>query len=151
MRTTWDRRKDRFLEGLSKSYAIAKRCFEFVGQSRAVSWLRSQFPTIPTLLAVILGFGLKAYWDSAEAARLQRVEVHRAARSVAFELQSNLDLVGFDLDYLARDQIGPHVGDANPATIAQTTSYTFRQKLNLNAQLADSQIRRLKPGRLSQI
>ena len=102
-RAIWGRGKDRFLEGLSKSYSIAGRSFAFVRGSRAVSWLKSQFPTVPTLLAVMLGFGLKAYWDSAEAARVQRVEVQRTARSVALELQSNLDLVGFNLDYIDQD------------------------------------------------
>jgi hypothetical protein len=96
-------RKDRFLEGLSQSYAIAGRFFAFVRRSRAVSWLTSQFPTIPALLGVILGVVLKAQWDTAAAARLQHVEVQRAARSVAFELQNNLDLVKFDLDYLNKD------------------------------------------------
>ena len=103
MRGKWDRGKARFVEGLSKSYAIAGRSFAFVRRSRAVSWLKKQFPTIPTLLAVTLGVYLKAQWDTAEAARLQHIEVQRAARSVAFELQNNLDLIGFDLDYLNKD------------------------------------------------
>jgi hypothetical protein len=98
-----DHEKNRFLEGLSKSYAIAGRSFAFVRQSRAVSWLKSQFPTVPALLGVILGVALKAQWDTTEAARLQRIEVQRAAHSVAFELQSNLDLVNADLDYLNKD------------------------------------------------
>jgi hypothetical protein len=92
-----------FVEGLSKSYAIAARSFTFVRRSRAVSWLKSQFPTVPALLGVILGVALKAQWDTAEATRLQRIEVQRAARSVAFELQSNLDLIGSNLDYLNKD------------------------------------------------
>jgi hypothetical protein len=98
-----DREKNRFLEGLSKSYAIAGRSFASVRRSRGVSWLKSQFPTIPALLGVILGVALKAQWDTAQAARLQHIEVQRAARSVAFELQSNLDFVNADLDYLDKD------------------------------------------------
>lgn len=103
MRTLWDREKNCFLERLSKSYAIVGGSFACVRRSRAVSWLKSQFPTIPALLGVILGVVLKAQWDTAEAARLQRIEVQRAARSVALELQNNLDLMGFDLDYLSKD------------------------------------------------
>jgi hypothetical protein len=107
MRGKWDRGKARFVEGLSKSCVIAGRFFAFVRRSHAVSWLKSQFPTIPALipvlLGVILGYGLKTYGETAEAARLQRIEVQRAARSVTFELQNNLDLMGFDLDYLNKD------------------------------------------------
>jgi hypothetical protein len=75
---------------------------------------------MPALLGVILGVALKAYWDTAAATRLQHAEVQRAARSVAAELQNNLDLVGSNLSYIDRDLAA---ADANEEVV--TSMYAF--------------------------
>src|SRR6185437_12402751 len=85
-------RKSPLREKFAKSSAIAGQAFVFIRRSRAASRFKSLFPTIPTLLSVAFGFGLKAWWDESQAEKLQHTEIQREIRSVTFELGYNLDI-----------------------------------------------------------
>jgi hypothetical protein len=103
MYTLWGRGKTCFIQAFTRSYANVRWAFEFIQKSRIWSWGKSQFPTLPTLLAVFFGFSLKACSDTAEAERAQRAELQRAERSVMLELQIDLESLAGDVGYLDQD------------------------------------------------
>ena len=75
----------------------------FRPKSRISALLKSLFPTVPTLVSVAFGFGLKAWWDESQAKQLQHVETQRAFRALNLELQQNIDENGSNMQIVDND------------------------------------------------
>jgi hypothetical protein len=75
----------------------------FKPKSRIRAWLKSLFPTVPTLVSVAFGFGLKAWWDESQAKQLQHIETQRAFRALNLELQQNIDTSASNMQIVDND------------------------------------------------